>query len=342
MAVTLQMIAERVGVSRGTVDRALNNRGRIRPEIEAKIKEAAEEMGYQPSRAGRALAMAKKNIKIGVIVQAAETPFIKDVVKGAQEAKKEIQSLGAEVEICELKSISAKSVIEMMEAMKGEDITAIALMPSEDELLKKTINTYVKNEQIPIVTFNADLESTERLSYVGQDTLQSGRVAGELMGEITGGHGDVCIISGYPSNVSLVNRSRGFCEEIQEHYSGIRNPNVYYCFEDNWVAGKVVEEIVGKYQDLTGIYITGGGVDGVCEKIKNLGLAKKVKIIAHDFQGRNKEYLTDGVIQFLIGQDAYTQGYEPVMMLFRLILDGEEPKEKFNYTDIVIKTKYNI
>ena len=49
MAVTLQQIAEAAGVSRGTVDRALNNRGRIRPEVEEKIKKIAQEMGYSPA-----------------------------------------------------------------------------------------------------------------------------------------------------------------------------------------------------------------------------------------------------------------------------------------------------
>ena len=33
MSVTIQQIAEKAGVSRGTVDRALNNRGRINPEV---------------------------------------------------------------------------------------------------------------------------------------------------------------------------------------------------------------------------------------------------------------------------------------------------------------------
>ena len=35
MAITLQQIADLAGVSRGTVDRALNNRGRIKPEVES-------------------------------------------------------------------------------------------------------------------------------------------------------------------------------------------------------------------------------------------------------------------------------------------------------------------
>ena len=46
MSVTIQQIAEKAGVSRGTVDRALNNRGRINPEVAAMVKRTAEEMGY--------------------------------------------------------------------------------------------------------------------------------------------------------------------------------------------------------------------------------------------------------------------------------------------------------
>lgn len=38
MGVTIRQIAEAAGVSRGTVDRALNNRGRIRPEVAERIQ----------------------------------------------------------------------------------------------------------------------------------------------------------------------------------------------------------------------------------------------------------------------------------------------------------------
>ena len=38
MGVTIRQIAEAAGVSRGTVDRALNNRGRIRPEVAERIR----------------------------------------------------------------------------------------------------------------------------------------------------------------------------------------------------------------------------------------------------------------------------------------------------------------
>ena len=38
MSVTIQQIAEKAGVSRGTVDRALNNRDRINPEVAEMVK----------------------------------------------------------------------------------------------------------------------------------------------------------------------------------------------------------------------------------------------------------------------------------------------------------------
>lgn len=55
MAVNAQKIAELAGVSRGTVDRALHNRGRIRPEVAARIQEIAAELGYKPNLVGQAL-----------------------------------------------------------------------------------------------------------------------------------------------------------------------------------------------------------------------------------------------------------------------------------------------
>ena len=53
MAVTIQQIADRAGVSRGTVDRALNNRGRINKEVAEKIREIASDMGYVPRARNR-------------------------------------------------------------------------------------------------------------------------------------------------------------------------------------------------------------------------------------------------------------------------------------------------
>ena len=79
MSVTVKQIAELAGVSRGTVDRALNGRGNVRPEIEKKILEIAREMGYTPNRAGKALAYQRKNLSFGIIANADGNEFFDDL-----------------------------------------------------------------------------------------------------------------------------------------------------------------------------------------------------------------------------------------------------------------------
>ena len=60
MAVTIKKIAEVSGVSRGTVDRVLNNRGKVSPKTEQKVRECAKKLGYKPNLAGKALEEKKK------------------------------------------------------------------------------------------------------------------------------------------------------------------------------------------------------------------------------------------------------------------------------------------
>ena len=129
MGVTIRQIAEAAGVSRGTVDRALNNRGRIRPEVAERVRQIAEEMGYKPNQLGRALSMSRNNIKIGVILQGAETPFMKEVMKGVEEARAEVDNLGGTVLIHTIEHQSAEDVLFAMEKMRSAVLRWFLLKP---------------------------------------------------------------------------------------------------------------------------------------------------------------------------------------------------------------------
>ena len=63
---TMKEIAQICGVSRGTVDRVINRRGKVRPETERMILQAVERMGYTKSMLGRALSVKRSRPVIGV------------------------------------------------------------------------------------------------------------------------------------------------------------------------------------------------------------------------------------------------------------------------------------
>lgn len=340
MAVTLQQIADKAGVSRGTVDRALNNRGRINPEVADNIRRIAQEMGYQPNRVGRALAMSKHSITIGVIVQAADTPFMKILLQGVMEAKEEVERFGASVMIKTINDVNPEKAEAAMKELRAAGCNGIALVPVEDDRLVEIINEFTEND-IPVVTFNSDIEMSRRLCFVGQDTLQSGRVAAGLMAEIIPPESAVQVISGYPSNRSHKNRTQGFVNELTKVRKDVEILDVQYAYDDDRIAEMITKEMLKANKKLSGIYLAASGVEGVCKVLEEKELSGIVKVISNDLTPVNIEKLKGGVIQFLLGQEAHVQGYEPIMILFKKLFDGKEPEKELYYTEISVKTKYN-
>ncbi len=343
MKVTIRQIAEAAGVSRGTVDRVLNNRGKVRPEVEERVRKIADELGYKPNLLGRALIKMKEDIKIGVIIQNMGTPFIRTVSDGISMAKAEVENFGGTVYIHPVDYGNVDQMLYAMNEMKEYGVRGIALLPIDDQRIRKAINQFSAEYHISVVTLNADIANTSRICFVGQNAEQSGQTAAGLMCDVLNGHPKkIAIISGIESNTSLSRRIRGFRKEM-----GLLSPDTIllptkYCFEDDKTSETIITNILREHSDLDGVYITSHGEKGICDGIKKLGKTGKIKIITCDLSEQNYEYLKTDEIKLIIGQDGVYQGYESVMVLYRLLFNDEKPEQEYNYTEIIIKTKYNI
>ena len=73
--ITTKEIAELAGVSRGTVDRVLHNRGHVNESTKVRIHEIVKRLDYKPNLAGRSLVNKQKNWKVGCIIVKANTRF---------------------------------------------------------------------------------------------------------------------------------------------------------------------------------------------------------------------------------------------------------------------------
>ena len=238
MAVTIQKIAEIAGVSRGTVDRALNNRGRINPEVEESIKKIAEELGYVSK--GRKRSASQKKLKIGVVTQLAKSSFMLEVNRGIQRAKEELKNRGIEIVLKEGFSVDEEEQLSAIEALVREGIHGLAIMPVDCEGIREKINWLVEEKRIPVVTFNSDIVGTKRSCYVGMDNRKSGRTAAGLLGMLTGGSGKVLVITGYFSNNTNNARVGGFVEEIKNSYPDLELAGVQGGFDDTEEVEKII------------------------------------------------------------------------------------------------------
>lgn len=84
---TLELVAERAGVSRATVSRVVNGSDRVKPQAMRAVEQAIRELNYVPNRAARSLAQGRTN-SIALVVPENTAKFFADpyfakVVQGA-------------------------------------------------------------------------------------------------------------------------------------------------------------------------------------------------------------------------------------------------------------------
>lgn len=82
--VTIRDVAERAGVSRQTVSRAINNAPGIDPETRQRVLAVARDLGYRPSNLARGL-KTNRTCTIGLVVPDIANPFFADLARGASE-----------------------------------------------------------------------------------------------------------------------------------------------------------------------------------------------------------------------------------------------------------------
>ena len=132
--VTMKKIAELCGVSRGTVDRALNGRGRVNAETAENIRKMAKQLGYEPNPAGKALAARKRRPVIGIILSSEGNAFFDRVIDGIKDAAEEYKIYGLQVEIHTMKGYLPEDQLARIESIQA-DVNALILNPINDKYL---------------------------------------------------------------------------------------------------------------------------------------------------------------------------------------------------------------
>ena len=259
MAVTIQQIAERAGVSRGTVDRALNHRGRINPEVAENICRLAEEMGYVQKERKRSRTAKDQQVKIGVVTQLARSSFMQEVNRGIEKAAQELKEKGIQLILKEGLSVDEEEQLQAIEELEKEGIRGLAVMPVDSEAVREKLNSLIEEKNIPVVTFNSDIVGTRRACFVGMDNRKSGRTAAGLLGMLTRGSGKILIITGYFSNHVDNQRVDGFVEEAKKAFPHLEIAGVHGSFDEASEVEHIIENAMMSTSGISGILVVSGG-----------------------------------------------------------------------------------
>lgn len=340
----MQKIAEAVGVSRGTVDRAIHHRGRIAPEVEARIFEAARTMGYplpgaEIERPGRP--EPRKEIRIGVVTYLCQAGFMREINRGIAEAQDELQDRGIRIILRESRAVDEKEQLNYLEELEQMGLDGLAIMPIDTGKIRKKLYA-LSEKQLPLVMFNSKLSGIPRLSYVGMDNFQSGRAAAGLINMLTGGTGRILVITGSFGNQLNNARVDGFTTEIKESFPGLSVASVQSSYDNEEDVQRIIEDSMRSIPGINGIFMVSSGQTGIRDAFSFLQLDRRPAVVIYDQTPKNEKLLQDDLADFLIDQSGFEQGYRPLHILANAIGRGVLPATQEEHTDISIRTKYNL
>ena len=337
--VTSGEIARLAGVSRGTVDRALHNRGGVRPEVEARIRELAAGLGYIPNRAGKALVSRKNPPVFGVVLNSLGNSFFDDVKKGIAAAKSELSDYGLDILLKEQKGYSVQQQLAALDSLAAQGVRGIAVMPVNDRQIAEKINTLAA-EGITFVTLNTDIADTARIAYVGCDYIKSGRTAAGLANLISSGSARLLIVTGSIKNHGHNLRIYGFGRALKNGLEGIQVVDIVENEDDSSLSYQVTKEKLREYPDIGLIYLTSAGAVGVARAVSETG--RTIPLICFDGTEEIAALLRDGKVTATICQEPFWQGYRSIMTLFDAVVNHKMPEQEKLYTRCEIRIKENL
>lgn len=337
--ITIKEIAELAGTSRGTVDRVINNRGNVKPEIKEKVLNIIEKYNYKPNKAGLALAAKKKKLTIGVILFSKHNPFFIDVINGMMTKLKEAEDYGISMirkEISFDLEEQKKAILEL----KEKNISCLIISPLDSFEIRDLIGE-LYNENIPVITVNTDIKNSKRLAYVGSDYYNAGSIAAGLMKLFTKDKIKLGIILGSKKVLCHTERLAGFRDTIKKNYKNLEIIAVLENNDDDNKSYEITKNFINNHKEIKALFFAGAGVAGGTSAIKDANL-KDIYVITFDTLSSTINMLEKGIITATIDQQPFMQGYKSIEVAIDYLIHHISPKKELNYLKSNIIIKENI
>ena len=327
--IRIKDIAKLAGVSKGTVDRVLHERGRVSEESRKKVLEVLKEIDYKPNLIARTLS-ANKSYRIIAVLPSPESDGYWALAKdGILQAETEWAAYNINIEIFVFDQYSKESFKQKAnEALLSHPDGIITAPIFYDEAVG--FFELLRKEGIPYVLFNTNIPGVNPLSFIGQDLFHSGKVGAELMylGQHEGGKLAVLHLDeDIHNSVHLLEKERGFRDYFKQ-----KNTLHFQICEISlrpYEAGfeRNINSLLND-PELKGIFVsTSKGTTVVARYLDKTG-KQKIRLVGYDILEDNLKYLRCGVIDFLINQNPKRQASVGISHLANHLIFKKEAPER--------------
>ena len=337
-------IARIAGVSAGTIDRVIHNRGEVADITRKKVMRIIRESHYVPDILARTLA-SRKVFRFAILIpeENIDSSFWSRPLLGVNNALNEIGHYGIAGEMFLFDQFSRLSFKKQAERVMQCEPDAVLIAP----LYYQETVTLIEScscKKIPYVFINSNLKDNNKLGFVGQDSRQSGYLAARLMSYSVKPDSKLLIVNisgALESHKHIFSRQAGFESFFRE------NPGLNIDFfihhikdMDKNSIDNSLKEVFSVPSEFSGIFVTNSKVHKIARFIEENRIYP-LTLIGYDLIDENIRYVENNIIDFLISQRPVEQGYRGIMTLFNhVVLNKRVKKEQHLPIDIITKENY--
>ncbi len=341
--IRIKDIAELAGVSKGTVDRVLHNRGEVSEASRRKVERVLQEMDYKPNVYAAALAAKKKLHFLCLLPQHEADAYWAQVEHGIRMQMQVLRDLNVTVDILYFDQYDGYSCRDLYERIPAMNPDGVLMTPVFKEL-SLTLSGELESKGIPFVFVDSQVEGVAPLSYYGMHSERSGRLAAELLlndsPEIENVVYFHVLRKGKVGTNQTALRKAGFMEYIRTRRPQCQLHSVALHWNDPDENDRIMDRFFTTHPDVKAAVIFNSRVYMIADYLKRKQ-KEEVRLLGYDLLERNVAFLQSGHIDYLIAQRPEQQGYRGLKALADHLIFKQEVVA-INYMPMDILKNENI
>ncbi len=342
--IRIKDIAERAGVSVGTVDRVLHERPNVSKPAREKVEQALKEMNYQPNMYASALAYNKSYTFYLLIPKHESEAYWEEIEEGARKCEETRRDFHIDVEILFYERSSEESFREQGKTIVEAKPEGVIVVPST-LMATREFTEQLHGLNIPFIMLDSYMPDLKPLSFFGQDSFCSGFFAAKMLMMLASKEKEIMLMrqtkDGMVVSKQQDNREVGFRHYMHDHYPSVRIIDLDLPLDGTRTEyGKMLERFFNTHPEIHHCITLTSKAHIVGDFLLKTN-RRDVQIMGYDMVEKNARCLREGSISFLIAQHAYMQGYNCVETLFRALV-LKKKVTPVNYMPIELLMKENV
>jgi LacI family transcriptional regulator len=338
-------IAERAGVSSGTVDRVLHNRPNVSKKSLAKVKAALAELNYEPNAYASALASNRRYEFVCLMPRHDSEAYWSEVEAGQKKCCESRKDFNVHIEHLYYVRNDVKSFKEQYEKILESNPDGIVIVPSKLDYTR-VFTDELHERNIPFVLLDSYLPDLRPLAFYGQDSFASGYFAAKMLMLIASKETEIMLMKQTLDGKNVAskqqdNREVGFRHYMTDHFPDVKINTLDLPYLNTKKQNNAILEKYFSSHPKTHHCITMNSKAHLVGDFLLQTNRRNIQIMGYDMVEKNAKCLNEGSISFIIAQHGYQQGYYSVDALVRAVV-LKRNVTPVNYMPIEILSRENM